>query len=104
MLYPCLIYPIFPQTLVLKQPEVSHLIRELRQLTALSQEQLAATLGVAYCTVNRWENGHIQPSALALKQIRTLLKELKDSPEVTLQQWSQKLLDEYFSETESSVQ
>jgi putative transcriptional regulator len=88
---------------VLKQPEVSHLIRELRQLTALTQEQLAATLGVAYCTVNRWENGHIQPSALALKQIRTLLKELKDSPEVTLQQWSQKLLDEYFSETESSV-
>jgi putative transcriptional regulator len=88
---------------VLKQPEVSHLIRELRQLTALTQEQLAATLGVAYCTVNRWENGHIQPSALALKQIRTLLKELKDSPEVTLQQWSQKLLDKYFSETESSV-
>jgi putative transcriptional regulator len=88
---------------VLKQPEVSHLIRELRQLRALTQEQLAATLGVAYCTVNRWENGHIQPSALALKQIRTLLKELKDSPEVTLQQWSQKLLDEYFSETESSV-
>ncbi len=88
---------------MLKQPEVSHLIRELRQLTALTQEQLAATLGVAYCTVNRWENGHIQPSALALKQIRTLLKELKDSPEVTLQQWSQKLLDKYFSETESSV-
>jgi putative transcriptional regulator len=88
---------------MLKQPEVSHLIRELRQLTALSQEQLAATLGVAYCTVNRWENGHIQPSALALKQIRTLLQELKDSPEVTLQERSQKLLDQYFSPEELRV-
>jgi putative transcriptional regulator len=88
---------------VLKQPEVSHLIRELRKLTALSQEQFAATLGVAYCTVNRWENGHIQPSALALKQIRTLLKELKDSPEVTLQECSQKLLDQYFSPEELRV-
>lgn len=88
---------------MLKQPEVSHLIRQLRQLTALSQEQFAATLGVAYCTVNRWENGHIQPSALALKQIKTMLKELKDSPEVRLQKWSQTLLEQYFPETESSV-
>ncbi|MBD0363782.1 MAG: helix-turn-helix domain-containing protein, partial [Coleofasciculus sp. C3-bin4] len=62
---------VLQEAIVLKQPEVSYLIRELRQLMALSQEQFAATLGVAYCTVNRWENGHIQPSALALKQIRT---------------------------------
>lgn len=88
---------------MLKQPEASYLIRQLRQLTALSQEQFAATLGVAYCTVNRWENGHIQPSALALKQIRTVLKELKDSPEVTLREWSQTLLEQYFPETESTV-
>ncbi|WP_315787805.1 XRE family transcriptional regulator [Fischerella sp. JS2] len=38
---------------MLKQPELSQLIRQLRQLTALSQEQFAATLGVAYCTGNR---------------------------------------------------
>lgn len=88
---------------MLKKPEVSHLIRELWQLTALSQEQFAARLGVAYCTVNRWENGHIQPSALALKQIKTLLKELKNSPEAILQDRSQKLLDPYFSPEESSV-
>ncbi|PLZ95524.1 transcriptional regulator [Fischerella thermalis CCMEE 5268] len=90
--------------MVLKQPEVSHLIRQLRQLTALSQEQFAATLGVAYCTVNRWENGHIQPSALALKQIKTMLKELKDSPEIAHQEWSQILLEQYFPETESNLQ
>ncbi|MBD1936991.1 helix-turn-helix domain-containing protein [Microcoleus sp. FACHB-68] len=88
---------------MLKKPEVSHLIRELWQLTALSQEQFAARLGVAYCTVNRWENGHIQPSALALKQIKTLLKELKNSPEAILQDRSQKLLNPYFSPEESSV-
>lgn len=88
---------------MLKKPEVSPLIRELWQLTALSQEQFAARLGVAYCTVNRWENGHIQPSALALKQIKTLLKELKNSPEAILQDRSQKLLDPYFSPEESSV-
>lgn len=88
---------------MLKKPEVSHLIRELWQLTALSQEQFAARLGVAYCSVNRWENGHIQPSALALKQIKTLLKELKNSPEAILQDRSQKLLDPYFSPEESSV-
>jgi putative transcriptional regulator len=51
----------------LKQPEVSKLIRELRQLTALTQEEFATLLGVAYGTINRWENGHMQPSPLALK-------------------------------------
>jgi putative transcriptional regulator len=96
--------PLQKEVIVLKQPEVSQLIRQLRQLSALSQEQLAAKLGVAYCTVNRWENGHIKPSALALKQIKTMLKELKNSPEVTEHKWSQELLEQYFPETELSVQ
>lgn len=43
------------EAIVLKQPEVSYLIRQLRQLMSLSKEQFATTLGVAYCTVNRWE-------------------------------------------------
>jgi putative transcriptional regulator len=55
------------EAIVLKPPAVSYLIRELRHLTALSQEQIAATLGVAYCTINRWKNEHIQPSAWAKK-------------------------------------
>jgi putative transcriptional regulator len=42
----------------------------------LTQEQLAAELGVAYGTINRWENGHMQPSPLALRQIRLLIDEL----------------------------
>ena len=76
------------KAIVLEQSEDNHLIRQLRQLTALSHEQLAAQLGVAYCTVNRWENGHIQPSVLALKPIRTMLKELH-LPESNLQKLSQ---------------
>ncbi|MBE9037201.1 helix-turn-helix domain-containing protein [aff. Roholtiella sp. LEGE 12411] len=44
--------------LIINQPEVGKLIRELRICTALTQEQFAATLGVTYPTANRWENGH----------------------------------------------
>lgn len=92
------------KTLALGQPEVSHLIRELRQLTGLSQGQFAATLGVAFSTINRWENGHMQPSPLALKQIKTMLSELSGSPVVELQEQSKTLLDQYFSEAGSSIQ
>lgn len=95
--------PMLKKTIVLKQPEVSYLIRQLRQLTALSQEQLAAKLDVAYCTVNHWENSHIQPSALVLKQIRTMLQKLENSSESNLQALSQQLLEQYFREGESRV-
>ena len=92
------------KTVVLGQPEVSHLIRKLRQLTGLSQEQFAEKLGVAFSTINRWENGHMQPSPLALKQIKTMLSELARSPVIELQQQSQALLNQYFVEAESSIQ
>lgn len=60
---------------VLNQPDVGKLIYELRQLTDLTQVQLAESLGVAYATINRWENGHVQPSPLALKQLFILIDE-----------------------------
>lgn len=90
------------KAVVLKQPEIKCLIRELRQLMQLSQEQFAATLGVAFSTINRWENGHMQPSPLALKQIKAMLSELSHSSSGELQQQSQTLLGQYFSEAESS--
>ncbi|MBD0302352.1 MAG: helix-turn-helix transcriptional regulator [Tolypothrix sp. T3-bin4] len=89
--------------IVLGQPEVSYLIRKLRHLTGLSQEQFAEKLGVAFSTINRWENGHMQPSPLALKQIKTMLSELSRSPVIELQEQSQSLLDQYFLEAESSI-
>lgn len=54
------------------------LIRELRQQLGLSQEKLAAKLGVSFRTVNRWENRRAAPSALATKQIESLLHQMGD--------------------------
>ncbi|WP_219898726.1 helix-turn-helix domain-containing protein [Phormidesmis priestleyi] len=77
---------------MLKQPEVGQFIRDLRLLTELTQEQFAATLGVTYNTVNRWERGRMKPSRLALKQIEQLLNAQGDRV--------QPLTKKYFSETQ----
>lgn len=85
------------EALALKQPEISHLVRELRQLMQLTQVQLAAELGVAYETINRWENGHMQPSALALRQLRSVIDKLNSSSSKSLQDGSKVLLNKYFA-------
>jgi putative transcriptional regulator len=64
------------QILKLKQPHIGNLIRAIREELDLTQEQLASEFGVTFPTVNRWENGHNQPSPMALKQIQTKLQEL----------------------------
>lgn len=56
-------------------PVIAGRIRLLRERLGLTQEKLAARLGVAFPTVNRWENGHTQPSPLALRQIEALVDE-----------------------------
>lgn len=81
----------------LMQPQVGTFIHELRQLTKLTQVQFAGALGVSYETINRWENGHIQPSPLALKQIQLFVNELSLSPSKVIQDKS-KLLAAYFGE------
>jgi transcriptional regulator with XRE-family HTH domain len=58
---------------VTKHRNTAHLIRELRNRLGLTQEKLAARLGVTFPTINRWENGRARPSPLALKQIEDLL-------------------------------
>ncbi|MDZ7955859.1 helix-turn-helix transcriptional regulator [Nostoc sp. DedQUE09] len=62
--------------LLIKQPEVGKLIRELRGITGLTQEQFTASLGITYSTVNRWEKGHAKPSSLAMQKIEGMLKEM----------------------------
>ncbi|MGP1385520.1 MAG: helix-turn-helix domain-containing protein [Thainema sp.] len=76
--------------------EIAHSIRQLRQQLGLSQEKFAAKLGVSFRTVNRWENGHTVPSALALKQIETLLHQMSHSSKATVRQQGQALLAQYF--------
>lgn len=39
----------------------------VRKKLALSQKQLASAINVSYSTINRWENGHVIPSNLAMK-------------------------------------
>lgn len=53
-------------------------VRELRQRLELSQEKFAVRLGVAYLTVNRWENGHTQPSPMARKLLESMTHDLGD--------------------------
>ena len=45
------------------------LIKQIRDATGLTQEQLARELGVTFGTVNGWENGKHRPSPLAAQQI-----------------------------------
>lgn len=78
----------FKKPLAVKQPEVSKLIRELRLITGLTQEQFAAALGVTFPTVNRWENGRNQPSPIAMKQIEKLLLEIGDRGQELLAKYS----------------
>ncbi len=82
----------------LMQPKVSTLIHELRQLTKLTQVQLAKVLGVSYETINCWENKHIQPSPLALKQIQSFVDELSMSSSQAVQDGIKQLLVVYFAE------
>ena len=59
-----------------KQTDFPQLVKELRKLTGLTQEKLAVQLGVTFGTVNRWENGHVLPSPLALNRVEGLLLNL----------------------------
>ncbi|BDI21011.1 hypothetical protein ANSO36C_68130 (plasmid) [Nostoc cf. commune SO-36] len=73
--------------LVINQPEVGKLIRELRLLTGLTQEQFAATLGVTYPTINRWENGRSKPSPLATEKIEAQLLHMGDQGKDLLEKY-----------------
>lgn len=64
--------------LVIDQPQIGKLIRELRLENGLTQEQFAAEVGVTYASINRWENGHTKPSPLAMQKIEGMLRHIGD--------------------------
>ena len=70
------------------QPDMSRLVRELRERTGLTQEKFAAKLGVTYPTINRWGNGRAKPSPLAVKQVEGLLRDLGERGNDLLQECS----------------
>lgn len=45
----------------------SEFVISVRKKINLSQKQLATAINVSYSTINRWENGHVIPSNLAVK-------------------------------------
>jgi DNA-binding transcriptional regulator YiaG len=47
-------------------------IAALRRRLSMTQEEFAHAIGVTVSTVNRWENGHIEPSRLARKAMQEL--------------------------------
>jgi putative transcriptional regulator len=61
-----------------KQQEGSP-INTLRRRLKMTQEEFAHAIGVTVSTVNRWENGHIEPSRLARKAMEGLLAQLPTS-------------------------
>ena len=52
----------------------SEKVQEVRGQLLLTQEQLAAALGVAYSTINRWENGHNEPQFLERRKFEDFCK------------------------------
>lgn len=49
-------------------------VKTLRKKMLLTQTELAKKLGVAFATVNRWENGEHQPTMKIKRKLAPLFK------------------------------
>lgn len=58
-------------------------VKALRERLGLSQVELAKRIPVHELTVSRWENGHMQPSAMAREHLKRVEDELtqKEPPD-----------------------
>jgi len=52
----------------------SELLKDLRSRLLLSQTEMADLLGVSFSSVNRWENGHHEPTLKVKRQLMKLMK------------------------------
>lgn len=50
-------------------------IKKIRTRCFLTQEDFAKKLGVAFSTVNRWEQGKSKPNLVAMKNIKAFCEE-----------------------------
>jgi len=71
--------------IVSNKKDIAELIVLLRKRLGLTQEQLAARLGVNCLTVSRWENRRSRPSPIALKLIRTAVEQLNGAEDLLVQ-------------------
>lgn len=51
------------------------LIKKLRNKLILTQTELASLLSVSFSSINRWENGHYEPTIKAKRKIIQLCKQ-----------------------------
>lgn len=47
--------------------EFKNKVKYVRTKLGISQQELADALGISFSTINRWENGRVVPSKLAMK-------------------------------------
>ena len=55
--------------------DYASIIRELRKKMNLSQEEFAKVLGVSFSSINRWENGHHEPTIKIKRKLKALFRE-----------------------------
>ena len=60
----------------MKNESVPAFVKRLRRRLRLTQEQFAREVGVAFSTVNQWENGHRRPQPYLLKRLREIAESL----------------------------
>ncbi|WP_261226612.1 DNA-binding transcriptional regulator [Ancylothrix sp. D3o] len=73
----------YPKTMTSFTLQIPELIKTLRKRMNLSQEKLAARLGVSFQTINRWERGHATPSLMAIKLIELQLRQMGERVKMT---------------------
>ena len=49
-------------------------VKKLREKALITQNELAEMLGVSFATVNRYENGHHEPTMRVKRQLMMLFK------------------------------
>lgn len=54
--------------------DYAKLIKQIRNDLLLTQTEMAEKLGVAFATVNRWENGHNEPSMKIKRKLRDICR------------------------------
>ena len=53
-------------------------IKNLREILCISQTELAQMLDVSFVSVNRWENGHFEPTIKIKRKIANILKRIEN--------------------------
>ena len=51
--------------------ELARAIKEIRVKSLMNQTEFAGELGVAFSTLNRWENGKARPNLKAMKALKS---------------------------------